>query len=90
MLQVYIVTGGLVGIATLTASTETLLKVGGTAWKSAANLPSARTDLKGLGLNNGRFMVVGGGYQNNKNEVLNVFLNFRLFVPSHIFDKLMK
>ena len=54
-MQVYIVTGGLRGAST----TETLLKDGGTAWQYAAELPSARKGVRGLGLDNGRFMVVG-------------------------------
>ena len=55
LLQVYIVTGGFRGAST----TETLLKDGGTAWQYAAELPSARHGVRGLGLDNGRFMVVG-------------------------------
>ena len=54
-MQVYIVTGGFRGAST----TETLLKDGGTAWQYAAELPSARHGVRGLGLDNGRFMVVG-------------------------------
>ena len=60
-MQVYIVTGGRYFNALL-ASTETLLKEGGTAWQSAADLPSARMSVRGVGLDNGRFMVVGGRY----------------------------
>ena len=41
------------------ASTETLEKDGGTAWQLVASLPSARYGVRGLGLDNGRFMVTG-------------------------------
>ena len=63
MLQVYIVTGGVNLSNTPLASTETLLKEGGTAWQSAADLPSARREMSGVGLDNGRFMVVGGEFR---------------------------
>ena len=61
ILQVYIVTGGFYGtLRPVSTSTETLLKDGGTSWQSAADLPSARHDVRGLGLDNGHFLVVGG------------------------------
>ena len=41
------------------ASTETLLKDGGSAWQLVADLPSPRDGLRGLGLDQGRFMVTG-------------------------------
>ena len=41
------------------ASTETLKKDGGSAWQEVANLPSARHGVRGLGLDNGRFLVTG-------------------------------
>ena len=40
-------------------STETLEKDGGSAWQLVASLPSARDKVRGLGLDNGRFMVTG-------------------------------
>ena len=61
-MQVYIVAGGYVvngrGGSNL-ASTETLEKDGGSAWQLVASLPSARYGVRGLGLDNGRFMVTG-------------------------------
>ena len=54
--QVYIVTGG---HAPNLASTETLDKVGGSAWQLVASLPSKRFGLKGVGLDKGRFLVTG-------------------------------
>lgn len=36
------------------------MKDGGTAWQSAAQLPSARELIAGVGLDNGRFIVTGG------------------------------
>ena len=57
ILQVYIVSGGLSG--NYVASTETLEKDGGTEWQEVASLPSARYRVRGLGLDNGRFMVTG-------------------------------
>ena len=58
IIQVYIVSGGHSGSSWL-ASTETLEKDGGTEWKEVASLPEAKFAPKGLGLNNGRFMVTG-------------------------------
>ena len=58
-MQVYIVSGGRVGSNTRLASTETLEKEGGSAWQLVASLPSARYGVRGLGLDNGRFMVTG-------------------------------
>ena len=63
MLQVYIVTGGVNLSNTPLTSTETLLKEGGTSWQSAADLPSARHEVRGVGLDNGNFLVVGGDYK---------------------------
>ena len=59
--QVYIVSGGLASPHrnSLLASTETLEKEGGSAWQYVASLPSARYGVRGLGLDNGRFMVTG-------------------------------
>ena len=57
IVQVYIVSGGW-GSSYL-ASTETLEKDGGRAWQYVASLPSAREGVRGLGLDNGRFMVTG-------------------------------
>ena len=61
-MQVYIVAGGYIvngrGGSNL-ASTETLEKEGGSAWKLVASLPSARQGLRGVGLDNGQFMVTG-------------------------------
>ena len=58
IMQVYIVSGGSDGHSHL-ASTETLEKDGGSAWQEVASLPSAREGVRGLGLDNGRFMVIG-------------------------------
>ena len=58
IVQVYIVSGGLPGPLGL-ASTETLEKDGGSAWQLVASLPSARSLVSGVGLDNGRFMVTG-------------------------------
>ena len=58
ILQVYIVSGGGSRGSRL-ASTETLEKDGGSAWQYVASLPEARYHHKGLGLDNGRFMVTG-------------------------------
>ena len=41
------------------ASTETLVKNGGTAWKMVASLPSARFDSRGIGVGNGKFIITG-------------------------------
>ena len=57
IVQVYIVSGGYDN-GNL-ASTETLEKDGGSAWQYVASLPSARKGVRGLGLDNGRFMVTG-------------------------------
>ena len=56
--QVYIVTGG--GKPPKEASTETLMKNGGTAWQPVKDLPSGRRHLAGVGLDHGRFIVTGG------------------------------
>ena len=67
IVQVYIVSGGhgvldlldtVIGSSYL-ASTETLEKDGGSAWQYVASLPSARSGVKGLGLDHGRFMITG-------------------------------
>ena len=52
--------GGWTGSSAL-ATTETLVKDGGTEWQSAAELPSPRHQLAGLGLENGHglFIVMG-------------------------------
>ena len=52
--------GGWTGSSAL-ASTETLVKDEGTEWQSAAELPSPRHQLAGLGLENGHglFIVMG-------------------------------
>ena len=58
-LQVYVVAGGGDGRSAL-ESTEILEKDGGSAWKLVANLPGpARAGVRGLGLDNGRFVVTG-------------------------------
>ena len=41
------------------ASTETFLKDGGTSWQSAASLPAGRYSTRGLGLDNGKFILIG-------------------------------
>ena len=56
-MQVYIVSGGY--DSDYLASTETLEKDGGSAWQLVASLPSARQGLRGVGLDNGRFLVTG-------------------------------
>ena len=60
--KAYIVTGG-----SQTKTTETLLRDGGTAWKSAAQLPSVSyvIGIRGIGYN-GQFIVAGdeGIFQN--------------------------
>ena len=60
-MQVYIVTGGQKQyLGDRMATTETLEKDGGSAWKLVANLPGpARAGVRGLGLDNGRFVVTG-------------------------------
>ena len=40
-------------------STETLEKDGGSAWQLVASLPSARDAVRGVGLDTGRFMIIG-------------------------------
>ena len=55
-MQVYIVTGG---HGPNLASTETMDKDGGSAWQLVASLPSARFALRGLGLDDGQFLVTG-------------------------------
>ena len=57
-MQVYIVSGGYSGNSYL-ASTETLNKDGGSAWQLVARLPSGRWGVRGLGLDNGMFIVTG-------------------------------
>ena len=59
-MQVYIVSGGH-GDAPggNLASTETLEKDVGTAWQLVADLPTGRHGLRGLGLDNGLFIVTG-------------------------------
>ena len=57
-MQVYIVSGGYSGNSYL-ASTETLNKDGGSAWQLVASLPSGRWGVRGLGLDNGMFIVTG-------------------------------
>ena len=42
------------------ASTETLMKNGGTAWQPVKDLPTGRDQLAGVGLDHGRFIVTGG------------------------------
>ena len=54
----YIVSGGLDSNSRL-SSTETLEKDGGTEWQVVASLPKARTAVRGLGLDHGRFMITG-------------------------------
>ena len=64
-MQVYIVSGGADGVTadrkfyTMLSSTETLEKEGGSAWQLVASLPSARFALRGLGLDDGQFLVTG-------------------------------
>ena len=65
--QVYIVSGGVGKILEggwkskiiYLDSTETLEKDGGSAWQLVASLPSARYGVRGVGLDNGRFMITG-------------------------------
>ena len=59
LVQIYIVSGGADSSSSSLASTETLEKEGGSAWQVVANLPSARYGVRGVGLENGRFMVTG-------------------------------
>ena len=58
IVQVYIVSGGAGGSSRL-ASTEILEKEGGSAWQYVASLPEARVGHRGVGLDNGRFMITG-------------------------------
>ena len=57
-MQVYIVSGGWVSNSTF-ATNETLQKDGGTEWQEVASMPYALWGPKGVGLDNGRFMVTG-------------------------------
>ena len=59
LVQIYIVSGGADSSSFSLATTETLEKEGGSAWQYVASLPEARYHHKGLGLDNGRFMVTG-------------------------------
>ena len=68
-LQAYIVTGG----RGYEASTETLLRDGGVAWQYAANLPSGRNGIRGLGLNDGNFIATGERFT-MKSVVISVIL----------------
>ena len=56
-MQVYIVAGGYGG--SVSSSTEILEKDGGSAWQLVASLPFARSSVRGLGLDNGRFLITG-------------------------------
>ena len=65
--QVYIVSGGVGKILEggwkskiiYLDSTETLEKDGGSAWQLVASLPSGRDAVRGVGLDHGRFIVIG-------------------------------
>ena len=59
-MQVYIVMGGADSQWGPLATTETLLKDGGTSWGMVTSVPFARTTLRGISLPNGRFFVTGG------------------------------
>ena len=59
LVQIYIVSGGADSSSYSLASTETLEKEGGSAWQLVASLPEARQGVRGVGLDNGRFMVTG-------------------------------
>ena len=59
LVQIYIVSGGADSSSSSLASTETLEKEGGSAWQYVASLPEARKGVRGVGLDNGRFMVTG-------------------------------
>ena len=59
ILQVYIVSGGGTTGSNYLASTETLEKDEGSAWQVVANMPEARSVVKGVGLDHGRFMITG-------------------------------
>ena len=56
-MQIYIVSGGADSSSSSLASTETLEKEGGSAWQYVASLPEARQGVRGLGLDNGRFII---------------------------------
>ena len=58
-MQVYIVSGGYNMGGSIFASTETLEKDKESAWQLVADLPSARSGHRGLGLYTGRFIVTG-------------------------------
>ena len=72
LVQIYIVSGGADSSSYSLATTETLEKDGGSAWQYVASLPSARQGVRGVGLDNGRFMVTGecwiGQYYYNDNS----------------------
>ena len=64
LMQVLIVSGGNSGYSRgrrpeAMSSTETLAVNGGITWKLVASLPSGRWGARGLGLDNGRFLVTG-------------------------------
>ena len=59
LVQIYIVSGGADSSSSSLATTETLEKEGGSAWQEVASLPEARQGVRGVGLDNGRFMVTG-------------------------------
>ena len=59
LVQIYIVSGGADSSSFSLASTEILEKDGGSAWQYVASLPSRRYDHRGVGLDNGRFMITG-------------------------------
>ena len=56
-MQVYIVSGWYADGQV--ASTETLVKDSGSAWRLAANFPFHRALYKGVALDHGRFIVAG-------------------------------
>ena len=58
-IQSYIVTGGLYDATIDIASTEILKKDGGISWRLAASLPSARHCIRGVSMDDGRFIVAG-------------------------------
>ena len=59
-IQTYIVTGGRDdNISKDIASTEILRKIGGTSWQTAASLPTGRHCIRGVSLDDGRFIVAG-------------------------------
>ena len=57
LIKIYIVSGG--WRSSSLASTEILEKEGGSAWQEVASLPSGRSAVRGLGLDNGRFLITG-------------------------------